>query len=398
MKARLQVEKRHIVKTTFTVLRSRSLRIALALLVPCVLGFGLFRVNLARRRAYVPLLNISVAPFRPGLGQSIEAIAWSPDGKSLAGADNWNRWHVFDAGTGKVRREWNGGLPDSLIWSRDGKRLAGSYYGTVEVCDATTGALLRRITAVHDANLLEMYRGQHINCFVSPDGSLGAAVQWQDSITVWNLHSGQQMLRLKPFLRSDKLHTEACGLAFSSDASQMMVARILLDDEGIRAAKWDDPGAWRARGMEFSLYDLRTKRILRVFQSHSFNMNRRANIGLLFSPDAQTLAASDGESVQLWNVASGATGSAMTVSSAARYLGQQHLAFSPNGKFVARAGLNGEVEVWSVRSGQLLHTFHVRSSVSDVKFSPDGKRLATSGGTNTQGGFIKLWDTSFIKP
>ncbi len=332
------------------------------------------------------------------MAQHVDAIAWSPDGKSLAGVDVWNRWHIFDASTGKLKREWKGGLADSLVWSRDAKTLAGSYSNTIEIRNAITGASLRRIKAVPDQNVLELYRSQHIDCFVSPDANLGAALQWQDSLSVWNLRTGKQTLRLKPSPRPDKLHTEACGLAFSPDASQVAIARGLLDDEGIKPKKWSDVGAWRRRGFEVTVYDVRTKRGLRTFRWQSLVVDRRASIGLLFSPDGNTLAASDGSSVQLWDVKNNAAARSISISNAARTVGQQHLAFSPDSKLIARAGLTGEVEVWSVRSGQLLHTFHVRSSVSDVEFSPDGKRLATSGGTNRQGGFIKIWDASFLKP
>ena len=79
------------------------------------------------------------------------------------------------------------------------------------------------------------------------------------------------------------------------------------------------------------------------------------------------------------------------------------VAFSPDGKRLASSGGlsvaappgSGEVKVWDAQTGRELfackgHTAHV----SSVVFSPDGKRLASGSGSAAggKGGEVKVWD------
>src|SRR5207249_2019198 len=57
-----------------------------------------------------------------------------------------------------------------------------------------------------------------------------------------------------------------------------------------------------------------------------------------------------------------------------------HVALSPDGKILARAGA-GQAELWDVASGKQLHTLKVHTeAIFKVAFSPDGKILASIGG------------------
>ena len=71
-------------------------------------------------------------------------------------------------------------------------------------------------------------------------------------------------------------------------------------------------------------------------------------------------------------------------------------AFSPDGKYLVSgsgqySSEEGELKLWEVESGRLVHAFDEKARVFSVAFSPDGNYLVSGSG---QYGFcLKLWET-----
>jgi WD40 repeat protein len=66
------------------------------------------------------------------------------------------------------------------------------------------------------------------------------------------------------------------------------------------------------------------------------------------------------------------------------------LAFNPNGKRLASAGLD-HVNLWDVSAGEELLTLGAGlGGFRSVAFSPDGNQLAAAG----TDGFIRIWDAT----
>jgi WD40 repeat protein len=97
-----------------------------------------------------------------------------------------------------------------------------------------------------------------------------------------------------------------------------------------------------------------------------------------FSPDGKRFAwAGMDNVVSLHDVTQGFK-PAGTLAGATGY--QASLMFSPDGRLIVSGGSNGPVRVWRVETGELLETLHGHSGgVRFVDFSPDGSLLATGG-------------------
>ena len=123
---------------------------------------------------------------------------------------------------------------------------------------------------------------------------------------------------------------------------------------------------------------------------HEGHPNWVASAG--FGPDGQTLASTDGDDIQLWDMVNGT----IQCTLAGNTWWTTCMDFSPDGQMLASKEMNGLIRLWDVSTGTLLNTLPgiPRSFVQDgqsdsLRFSPDGQMLA-SGSTDS----IRLWDVS----
>ena len=293
----------------------------------------------------------------------VTSVAFSTDGKTLAGGSVDTTIRLWDTETGKHKATLIGhvGGITLLQFLPDGETLAsGSYDDTIRLWDLKTRQLKATLGGHTD--------GVH-SITVSQDGSMLASNGWQKNM-LWDAKTGE---RLATFIVEipDKIERfnrfgRVISGALSPDASILISWDI---KQGIRL--WDTKTGKR-------ITDLRLK------ERTGFNT-------VALSPDGKTLA-SDGEEneIQLWDVNSRKPQTTLT--DQIGYV--HHILFSPKGDTLISLNQSSadhrfqQIWFWDVKKAQPKANFRWQTqSVYSTIFSDDDKTFAAHNYSE-----IKVWD------
>jgi RNA polymerase sigma factor (sigma-70 family) len=315
-----------------------------------------------------------------------DAIAFSPDGKLLASTGVDKQILVWELATGKLRHR----LADqpfrapALAFSPDSATLASGGDKTIRLWDVATGRLRRS---------LEGHRDWVCTLAFSPDGQTiaGGGCDWAE-------HRGRDIayVRDSGYESQCKIWSGATGdlRRTISQPGRLLSLAFAPDGKSLACAV----------GKDVRLYDLGTETPGRVVTSHDF-----AVTSVAFTTDGSAvISGSHDHTVKRTSLATGRTEwqapgyfeqvNAVALSKDAALLATG----SSDGRYangVLKAGARclgpGAVRLWDARTGRLLRRLgDPAEQVMAVALSPDGRHVAGGGGSAGGSGIVRVWDTA----
>jgi WD40 repeat protein len=284
---------------------------------------------------------------RAGPGGGPLWLAFSPDGKSVASANDDGAVTLWDVVSATPRETLRGHshAVEQLVFSADGNALyTVSFDGNVVACAPllNTGG---EVTALAFAR----------------DGRTLAAATRFGRVTIWNLATRS--------LRHDSITAAGfrLGLEFTPDGT-------LVADSGGGVELWD-VGTGRSLG--------------RIGLTSASDDSLSADGRLV----AFARGGGSASFAEVWRIAERSLvadlaadddGSALTV------------ALSPDGRLLALGGYAKLVSLWQVHTGKLVHELDV-GGAEDLEFSPDGRIVVASSGASglsVARAAVSLWDVA----
>ncbi|EIW75804.1 WD40 repeat-like protein [Coniophora puteana RWD-64-598 SS2] len=291
------------------------------------------------------------APFKTDSASLVTALAYSPDGKSLATAYSDKAIRIWETGTGHQIGDALYGhsmAVSTIAYAPNGRRLvSGSSDSALRVWDTST---YRRVVGPARAHVCSILAAQ-----CSPDETLIASGDRNGYLKFWNARTGACVATIKyqpPSADSRRSRRAINSLSFSPSGKQIVTAS---DDCHIR------------------IYDVhRHKLALEPIAGHKARVK-----SVEYSPSGTVIAsASDDHTICLWNAS---TGELIRPPLRSHEGWVTDLSFSSDGVHLVSGSADRYVRIWDVAEGKCVlgPLIGHRKAVVAVACSPDGEHFAS---------------------
>ncbi|MFH2047519.1 MAG: WD40 repeat domain-containing protein [Pseudomonadota bacterium] len=265
-------------------------------------------------------------------------IRFRPDGKEFACVSGYSKKiNIYDSKTGKMKLEIKGarkgiiGKMDriyAISYSPDGKYLAaGNFNNTIDIWESHTGNRVKKLRG---------HRSKVLVIAFSPDSKHLISAAEDTKVIIWNIQSGRSIKTMThnqqyTMCFSPKGEYFVCGNQVF-DVNTWKLLRTLNNIQGIRAFSNDGKyvAAFGIQEKEIGLWNFETEELIKKLKGHT--------------------------------------------------RGLTELCFSPNGKYLASSSRDETIKIWDLESGEIVTSLEqFGSSIAlSLDYSPDGTKLAVS--------------------